>query len=92
VYYEAKARKARKADRELGVVEYVRNGPPGSVLTLLRSMLPTIGVVVGAQGKLSRSAKQLVSDCAEKGSPRKKKGAPRMLPWVGQGSRFTSPA
>ena len=36
-------------------------------MTLLRSMPPTIGLVVGARGELSRSAKQFVSDCAEKG-------------------------
>ena len=44
--YEAKA---RKTDREFSGVEYVRNGPPGPVLTLLRSMPPTIGLVVGAR-------------------------------------------
>ena len=61
--------KARKADRELSSVEYVlRNGPPGPVLTLMRSVPPTIGLVVGARGKLSRSVKQFVSDCAEMGS------------------------
>jgi len=35
--YEAKA---RKADPEFSDVEYVRNGPPSPMLTLLRSMLP----------------------------------------------------
>ena len=38
------------------------------MLALLRSMPPAIGLVVGARGKLSRSVKQFVSDCAEKGS------------------------
>ena len=38
------------------------------VLTLLRSMPPTTGLVVGTRGELSRSVKQFVSDCAEKGS------------------------
>ena len=63
--YEAKA---CKADRKFNDVEYVRNGPPCPVLTLLSSMPPAIGLVVGARGELSRSAKQFVSDCAEKGS------------------------
>jgi len=52
--------KARKADREFNGVEYVRNGPPGPVLTfLLRSMPPTIGLVDETRGKLSR-VKQFV--------------------------------
>ena len=37
------ATKARKADREFNGAGYVRNGPPGPVLTFLRSMPPTIG-------------------------------------------------
>ena len=60
--------KARKADREFSGVEYVRNGPPGPVHTLLRSMPPTIGLVVGERWELSRSVKHFVSDCAKKGS------------------------
>ena len=40
--------KARKADREFSDVEYVRNGPPGPVLALLRSLFPTTGLVVGS--------------------------------------------
>jgi len=63
--YEAKD---RKTDREFSGVEFVRNGPPGSVLTFFRSMPPTTGLVVGARGELSRSVKQFTSDCAEKGS------------------------
>jgi len=63
--YEAKA---LKADRELNGAEYMRNGPPGPVLNLLRFMPPTIGLVIGAQGELSRSIKHFVSNCAEKGS------------------------
>jgi len=63
--YEANA---RKADHEFDGFEFVQNGPPDSVLTLLRPMPPTIGLVVGARGELSRSVKQFVSDCAEKGS------------------------
>ena len=59
--------KARKADREFSGSGYVRNEPPDPVLTLLRSMPPTTGLVVGTQGELSRSVKQFVSDCAEKG-------------------------
>ena len=55
-------------NREFSGVEYVRSGPHGPVLTLLRSMPPTIGLVVRAGGGLSRSVKQFVSDCAEKGS------------------------
>ena len=53
--------KAHKADDEVNGAEYVRNGPPGPVLTL-------IGLVIGALGELSRSVKRFVSDCAEKGS------------------------
>jgi len=45
--YEAKA---LKADHEFSGTEYVRNGPPGPVLALLRSMPPTTGLVVGARG------------------------------------------
>ena len=60
--------KVRKAHREFSGAEYVRNGPPGPELTLLRSMPLTIGLVVGAQGGLSRSVKKCVFDCAEKGS------------------------
>jgi len=60
--------KARTADREFDGAEYVRNGPPDPVLALLKSMLSTIGLVVGARRELSCSAKQFVSDCAEKGS------------------------
>ena len=75
--YEAKG---READRELSGVEYVRNGPPGPILTLLRFMPPTTGLVVGAWGGLSRSVKQFVTDCAEKGSVR--------LPWAGPGPRY----
>jgi len=41
---------AHKADREFNGAEFVRNGPPGPVLTLLRSMPPTIGLVVRARG------------------------------------------
>jgi len=59
--------KARKADRDFNGVGYVRNGPPGPVLALLRSMPPTIDLAVGARGELSRSVKQFVPDCAEKG-------------------------
>jgi len=62
--YEAKA---RNVDREFNSAEYVRNAPPGPVLTLLRSMPPTTGLVVGHEGS-SRSFEQLVSDCAEKRS------------------------
>ena len=47
----------RRADRELSGVEYVWNGPPCPVLALLRSMSSTTGLVVGAQGELSRSVK-----------------------------------
>ena len=57
--------KARKANREFSSAEYVRIGPPGPVLTLLRSMPPTTGLVVGARGELSCSAKQFESDCAK---------------------------
>jgi len=60
--------KARKADRDSEGAEHVQNGPTGHVLALLRSMPPTIGLVVGARGELSRSVKQFVSDCAGKGS------------------------
>jgi len=60
--------RVRKADREFNGAEYVWNGPPGPALTLLRSMPPTIGLVVGARGELQRSVKQFVSDCAEKES------------------------
>ena len=49
-------------------MEYVRNGPPGLVLALLRYMPPAIGLIVVARGVLSRSAKQFASDCAETGS------------------------
>ena len=35
---------------------------------LEKSMPPSIGLVVGARGELSRSVKQFVSDCAKKGS------------------------
>jgi len=48
--------KTRKADREFSGAEYVRNGPPGPVLALLRSLPLTTGLVVGARGGLSRSA------------------------------------
>ena len=58
--------KAREVDRELSGVEYVRKEPPGPALALLRSIPPTIGLVVGA---LSRSVKQFVPDCTEKVSP-----------------------
>jgi len=34
--------KARKADRKFNGLEYVRSGPPGLVLNLLRSTPPTI--------------------------------------------------
>jgi len=44
--YEAKA---HKADRKFNGAEYVRNGPPGPMLTLLRSIPLTIGLVVGAR-------------------------------------------
>ena len=40
--------KARKADREFNGVEYARDGPPGPVLALLRSLFPTTGLVVGS--------------------------------------------
>jgi len=46
--------KVRKADREFNGVEYVRNGPPDPVLTLLRSMPPTTGLVVGTRGEFLR--------------------------------------
>ena len=58
---------ARKADHEFSGAEYVRNGPPGPVLTLLRYVPPTTGLVVGARGKLSRSAKQFAPECAQEG-------------------------
>ena len=61
--------KACKSDREFSSVEYMRDGLPGSVPALLAGpMPPTIGVVVGARGELSRSVKQYVSDCAEQES------------------------
>ena len=41
-------------------------------------MPPTIGLVIGAQGELSRSIKQFVSNCAEKGIDQP--GAHRVLP------------
>ena len=45
---------AHKADREFNGAEFVRNGPPGPVLTLLRSMPPTIGLVVGTGEALTQ--------------------------------------
>jgi len=47
--------KARKADREFSGAEYARNRPPGPVLTLLKSMPPMTGLVVG-HGRSSRTA------------------------------------
>ena len=49
-------------------MEYVRNGPLGPVLALLRSMPPTTGLVVGARRELTCSLKKFVFDCAEQGS------------------------
>jgi len=56
--------KTRKADCEFNGAEYVRNGPAGPVLALLRYASDDRGV----RGEISRSVKQFVSDCAEKGS------------------------
>ena len=43
---------AHKADREFNGAEFVRNGR--TVLTLLRSMPPTIGLVVGTGEALTQ--------------------------------------
>ena len=45
--------KTLKVDREFSGVEYVRNGPLGLVLTLLRSLPPTISLIVGTRGALA---------------------------------------
>jgi len=46
--------KAGKAYREFSGVEYARNGPLGTVLALLWSVLPAIGLVVGAREALAQ--------------------------------------
>ena len=52
--------KARMADRKFSGVGYVRNGPPGPVLTLLRSVPPTTGIIVGARGGGALAQRQTV--------------------------------
>jgi len=60
-------RKARKVDAEDNGWLYQRGGPPGPVLTLLRSLPPVTGLGVGFAGEFSREVGQFISVAAEKG-------------------------
>ena len=60
--------KAQKADAEYSGWPYQRGGPPGPVLTLLRSLPPAIGLGVGFAGEFSREVGRFISAVAEKGA------------------------
>ena len=60
--------KARKVDAEYNGWPYQRGGPPGPVLTLLRSLPPVTGLGVGFAGEFSRDVGQFISAVAEKGA------------------------
>ena len=60
--------KARKVDAEYNGWPYQRGGPPGPVLTLLRSLPPVTGLGVGFAGEFSRDVGQFISAVAEKGT------------------------
>ena len=53
--------KARKVDAEYNGWPYQRGGPPGPVLTLLRSLPPVTGLGVGFAGEFSREVGQFFS-------------------------------
>jgi len=59
---------ARKVGAEYHGWPYQRGGPPGPVLTLLRSLPPVTGLGVGFAGEFSREVGQLISAVAEKGA------------------------
>jgi len=60
--------KARKVDAEYNGWPYRRGGPPGPVLTLLRSLPPVTGLGVVFAGEFSREVGQFISAVAEKGA------------------------
>ena len=60
--------KARKVDAEYNGLPYQRGGPPGPVLTLLRSLPPVTDLGVGFTGEFSREVGQFISAVAEKGA------------------------
>jgi len=60
--------KARKVDAEYNGWPYQRGGPPGPVLTLLRSLPPATGLGVGFAGEFSREVEQFITAVAEKGA------------------------
>ena len=55
-------------DAEYNGWPYQRGGPPGPVLTLLRSLPPVTGLGVGFAGEFSRDVGQFISAVAEKGA------------------------
>ena len=60
--------KARKVYAEYNGWPYQRGGPPGPVLTLLRSLPPVTGLGVGSAGEFLRDVGQFISAVAEKGA------------------------
>ena len=60
--------KAQEVGAEYSGWPYQRGGPPGLVLTLLRSLPPATGLGVGFAGEFSRGVGQLISAVAEKGA------------------------
>ena len=60
--------KAMKVDAEYNGWPYQRGGPPGPVLTLLRSLPPVTGLGVGFAGEFAREVRQFISAVAEKGA------------------------
>ena len=60
--------RARKVGTEYSGWPYQRGGPPGPVLTPLRSLLPVTGLGVGFACEFPRGVRQITSAVAEKGS------------------------
>jgi len=75
---------ARKVGAEYSGWPYQRGGPPGPVLTFLRSLPPVTGLGVGFAGEFSREVRQFISAVAEKGAVVPERFG---LPRLGSGAR-----